>query len=78
MPPPVWASLTTFVISQPKAMPDLEKMPHGTEPKPLASMDIPLHLAVDLTQGGFVAHIQHQGQVYALRITKQEKLILTK
>ena len=39
---------------------------------------IPCHDAVDLTKGGPVAHIRLNGQHYALRITRQGKLILTK
>lgn len=38
----------------------------------------PCHDARDLTAGGSVAHIALNGQVYALRITKASKLILTK
>lgn len=39
---------------------------------------IPVHDAVELTGGGPVAHIQLNGQTYALRITRAGKLILTK
>jgi hemin uptake protein HemP len=39
---------------------------------------IPLHDAASLTAGGRVAHIHLNGQLYALRITRQGKLILTK
>lgn len=42
------------------------------------SVPVPLHEAQDLTQGGPVAQIQLNGQIYALRITKAGKLILTK
>lgn len=38
----------------------------------------PLHEATTLTEGGKVARIHLNGQVYALRITRQGKLILTK
>lgn len=38
----------------------------------------PLYAAQGLTEGGRVAHIQLGDQVYTLRITKAEKLILTK
>lgn len=38
----------------------------------------PLHDATSLTAGGRVARIHLNGQVYALRITRQGKLILTK
>lgn len=39
---------------------------------------IPEHDAVRLTGGGNLARIVLNGQVYALRITRQGKLILTK
>ncbi len=39
---------------------------------------VPSHEAVDLTNGGPLAHIHLNGQHYALRITRQGKLILTK
>lgn len=38
----------------------------------------PLHDARDLTKGGVQARIALDGQVYALRITRAGKLILTK
>ncbi|MEL6265982.1 MAG: hemin uptake protein HemP [Pseudomonadota bacterium] len=38
----------------------------------------PQHRASDLTGGGETALIEHEGQVYTLRITRQGKLILTK
>ena len=38
----------------------------------------PLHEALHLTNGGAVARIHLNGQIYSLRITKQGKLILTK
>lgn len=38
----------------------------------------PLHDARVLTRGGVQARIQLDGQVYALRITRAGKLILTK
>ncbi|MBD3765348.1 MAG: hemin uptake protein HemP [Rhodobacterales bacterium] len=38
----------------------------------------PLHDALRLTQGGTQARIVLNGQVYALRITRAGKLILTK
>lgn len=38
----------------------------------------PVHLATELTQGGRLAQIQLGDQLYTLRITKAEKLILTK
>lgn len=39
---------------------------------------IPEHDAVHLTGGGNLARITLNGQIYALRITRQGKLILTK
>ena len=50
----------------------------------LASLDarsgptIPVHDAQILTQGGQLAHILLNDQVYSLRITRAGKLILTK
>jgi hemin uptake protein HemP len=38
----------------------------------------PEHDALDLTQGGPLARIALNGQIYTLRITRQGKLILTK
>lgn len=45
-------------------------------PAPLAA--VPQHDATVLTQGGALAQIVLNGQVYTLRITRQGKLILTK
>ena len=39
---------------------------------------IPRHVARTLTDGGNIAEIELDGQVYTLRITKAGKLILTK
>jgi hemin uptake protein HemP len=39
---------------------------------------IPVHDATELTAGGAQARIVLHGQVYALRITRAGKLILTK
>jgi hemin uptake protein HemP len=47
-------------------------------PQPVAAQRIPLHRAQDLTRGGQLAQIDLDGQVYALRITRAGKLILTK
>lgn len=44
----------------------------------LASMELPVHDAEALTQGGKLARILLNGQVYTLRITRTGKLILTK
>lgn len=50
---------------------------HAPPPSP-APRDIPCHDAVALTEGGPLARIELHGQVYALRITRAGKLILTK
>jgi hemin uptake protein HemP len=39
---------------------------------------IPVHDAIHLTDGGTLARIVLNGQVYSLRITRAGKLILTK
>lgn len=39
---------------------------------------IPVHDANELTNGGYLANIRLQDQVYTLRITRAGKLILTK
>jgi hemin uptake protein HemP len=39
---------------------------------------VPVHRAQDLTRGGTLAQIVLDGKVYALRITRAGKLILTK
>jgi hemin uptake protein HemP len=39
---------------------------------------IPMHDANELTNGGYLANIKLQDQVYTLRITRAGKLILTK
>ena len=38
----------------------------------------PVHDALTLTDGGRLAHIQLDGKLYTLRITRANKLILTK
>lgn len=43
-----------------------------------AEAAIPVHDATQLTAGGVQARIVLHGQVYALRITRAGKLILTK
>lgn len=47
-------------------------------PMPPVQAQIPVHRAEDLTGGGSLASIVLSGQVYALRITRAGKLILTK
>jgi hemin uptake protein HemP len=44
----------------------------------IADQAIPVHDATRLTGGGVQARILLNGQVYALRITRAGKLILTK
>jgi hemin uptake protein HemP len=43
-----------------------------------APAPIPVHRAQDLTRGGALAQIVLDGKVYALRVTRAGKLILTK
>lgn len=43
-----------------------------------ATPALPRHRAREMTQGGNIAEIELDGQVYTLRITKAGKLILTK
>lgn len=43
-----------------------------------SGQNIPVHDAQTLTQGGQMAHILLNDQVYSLRITRAGKLILTK
>ncbi len=43
-----------------------------------AAHSIPMHRARSLTQDGTTAHIDLDGQIYTLRITRAGKLILTK
>ncbi|MFD2740114.1 hemin uptake protein HemP [Sulfitobacter aestuarii] len=40
--------------------------------------ELPTYRARDLTGGGDQAHIELDGQIYTLRITRAGKLILTK
>lgn len=44
----------------------------------IAMPTLPAHDARTLTEGGSLAHIALDGQIYTLRITKAGKLILTK
>lgn len=56
--------------------------PAGQHPAslPAASLRqaVPCHDAQRLTAGGMLAHIDLNGQIYSLRITRAGKLILTK
>ncbi len=49
----------------------------GTE-RAMDSKALPTHKAEVLTEGGCEARIELNGMIYALRITRQGKLILTK
>lgn len=40
--------------------------------------EVPRHQVRELTQGGAAAELEHDGAVYVLRITRQNKVILTK
>lgn len=57
-----------------------EALPHPTRAPVPAAVEggFPLHDARVLTRGGVQARIVLDGQVYALRITRAGKLILTK
>ena len=54
------------------------RMNAPSEPRTFAQEAIPVHDATALTKGGQVAHIRLNDQLYALRITRAGKLILTK
>jgi hemin uptake protein HemP len=57
------------------ARPDPETL---SRPAPAPRQDLPLHDARALTGPGGLAQIVLDGQIYALRITRAGKLILTK
>lgn len=57
-----------------QSIPDFRTADMLTAPEP----GIPVHRAQDLTGGGALAQIVLDGKVYALRITRAGKLILTK
>lgn len=60
-------------------LPDPAPLPGQSLPRPVLHADgAPLHDARVLTRGGVQARILLDGQVYALRITRAGKLILTK
>lgn len=48
------------------------------EPSVKSGDDVPVYEAIDLTQGGDLARIKLEDQLYTLRITRAGKLILTK
>jgi hemin uptake protein HemP len=51
---------------------------HTPPPKKLQAPSLPTYAASDLTDGGDLAQIILDGQIYTLRITRANKLILTK
>jgi hemin uptake protein HemP len=61
---------TTAHLKFPDRSPD--GTPTGREP------DAPLYASVELFRGGDQIWIEHNGERYSLRITRQRKLILTK
>lgn len=61
-------------MARPAVRPD-RGVPGVTMPGPV---EVPVHDARTLTQGGVQARIDLDGQIYCLRITRQGKLILTK
>ncbi|RGP36802.1 hemin uptake protein HemP [Pseudotabrizicola alkalilacus] len=57
----------------------MQDTPPPNTPAPVPEIaSAPVHDALGLTNGGPVAHIALDGQVYVLRITRAGKLILTK
>lgn len=55
-----------------------DKVPLPAARKDMYENAAPFHRAEDLTCGGRLAQIQHGEQIYTLRITAADKLILTK
>lgn len=51
---------------------------HSAPPKQATAQTLPAYSARDLTQGGDLAQIVLEDQIYTLRITRAGKLILTK
>jgi len=51
---------------------------HTPPPKKLQAPSLPTYTASDLTDGGDLAEIVLDGQIYTLHITRANKLILTK
>lgn len=49
----------------------------GAIPEPMTHPGLTLH-SRELFRQGAVVQIRHQGQIYQLRLTRQDKLILTK
>ena len=52
--------------------------PAAGERKDPVVHDVPRHQVRHLTNGGTAAEFEHEGAVYTLRITRQNKVILTK
>ncbi|MBL4916091.1 hemin uptake protein HemP [Szabonella alba] len=69
-PDPAQITLARGLPATP-ARPRLALPAAGTE-------SLPVHQARQLTRGGSLARIELDGQIYALRITRAGKLILTK
>lgn len=67
--------LAGVVVTCPPATDGSDGSPNG---RPEDAPDVPRHEVRTLTQGGDRAVILHDGQAYTLRITRQNKLILTK
>ncbi|TYB86698.1 hemin uptake protein HemP [Oceaniovalibus sp. ACAM 378] len=51
---------------------------HTPPPKRVQSSNLPIYSAKELTEGGELAQILLDDQTYTLRITRANKLILTK
>jgi len=51
---------------------------HTPPPKHLQTSNLPVYAAKELTEGGEQAQIMLDDQTYTLRITRANKLILTK
>lgn len=60
----------TIMSSEPK--------PEQQRPAPTASNTPPRVTSADILRGATTAEIEHAGQRYLLRVTRENKLILTK
>lgn len=52
--------------------------PQGGKPTPAATTTLPVHESSELFKAGKEILIHHAGELYRLRVTRQNKLILTK
>lgn len=52
--------------------------PQGGKPVPAARTPLPVHESSELFRAGKEILIRHAGELYRLRLTRQNKLILTK